>query len=114
MLSTLPFACDDVDLLFILLLEISSGSPHRIHYFNMRPAPAQVVPQRSTNFIVAGGAIALEQNFGAHNHAVQTIAALGCLLLDKCALDRVQVLCGSKAFQSGDVSTNRCDSWDYT
>src|SRR5258706_12529328 len=58
--------------------------------------------------------IALEQLFRRHDHAVDTVAALGRLLFDERALERMRLLERAQAFDGRDLAcghgADRCDA----
>src|SRR5712691_4294293 len=69
----------------------------------MGAAAAQIGGEALAHLLFARLRNAVEQFRCAHDHAVDAIAALGRLLLDEGALQRMRVVEGAEAFDRGDV-----------
>src|SRR6266567_9339856 len=69
----------------------------------MSAATAQIGGEAVAHLLLARLRNAVEQLLGAHDHAIDAIAALRRLLLDEGALQRMGFLGGAEAFDRGDV-----------
>ena len=68
----------------------------------MSAAAAQIAGQRLFDLGVGGLGVFVEQRFGGHDHAIDAVAALHGLLVDKGLLDLVHLLGGAETFEGGD------------
>src|SRR3954452_9070416 len=68
-------------------------------------AAAEVCGERLTDVVFGRLRIAIQQRLRAHDHAVDAVAAWGCLLVDEGALQRVRLLDRAKPFECCDLST---------
>src|SRR6266576_3427282 len=69
---------------------------------NMRAATAQVAGQGGFDLAIGGPGSFIEKSFGRHDHAVDTVATLHCLLVDKGLLDLVHLFSCAQPFEGGD------------
>ena len=74
--------------------------PHRRDDLDMRPAPAQVEPQRLADLRVGRLRIDVDQGAGGHNHAIEAIAALRRRASDEGLLHRIKPAVRGEPFES--------------
>jgi hypothetical protein len=68
----------------------------------MGTAPTELISEGILDVLVARIAIAIQQGFGGHDHAVRAVAALGGLLVDESSLQRMRLLQRAQSLESGD------------
>src|SRR5215469_6443594 len=86
---------------------LSRRALHRAQNPRVGAATAEVSGQRFLDLTIRGLWIGIEQHLGAHDHAVDTIAALHRLLIDKSLLQGVKFLGRSESFESGHRTIGR-------
>ena len=74
--------------------------PHRRDDLDMRPAPAQVEPQRLADLRLRRLRIDVDQGAGGHDHAVEAIAALRRRASDEGLLHRIKPAVRGEPFES--------------
>jgi len=80
----------------------------------MGAAAAEVARQLKAHLGFAGAGVTVEQGLGGHDHAVEAVAALRGLLIDKGLLHRVRRLAGTEAFEGDDLAPHRARQRKYT
>src|ERR1700750_3174089 len=82
-------------------------APRRAQDFDVRAASAQIVSKRLDDFGFGRTRRTIEQRPGAHDHAVQAIAALRGLLLDKGFLHGIRMVASAEALECEDLTSKR-------
>jgi len=80
----------------------------------MGTAPAEVARERFANVPIARSWVGSQQCHSGHDHAVQAIAALGCLRIDECLLHRVRLPLNGEALERCDRSSVEFNCRDHT
>src|SRR6266536_1903798 len=86
----------------LLLHQLSRGPLDRAENADMRAAAAQVAGQGFFDLAVGRLGVLVEQSLGAHDHAVDTVAALHGLFIDEGLLELVHLFGGAQTFEGGD------------
>src|SRR5947209_4657784 len=79
------------------------GAQHGFDDAAVRPAAAEVAGKGLAHVGFAWMRLGVEQRLGAHDHAVDAIAALRRLLFDEGALQRMRLLDRTEPFERGDL-----------
>src|SRR5690348_2710344 len=86
-------------------LQLMTGGPHRgSDNLDMRAVTAEVITQSLQYLRFRRTLIGGEQRLGAHDHAVEAVAALRGLFLDERLLDGIGTFARAKTFQRHDVA----------
>src|SRR5690349_20748263 len=86
------------------LQDVAGGTHRGTDDFDMRAAATEIVAQCAENLRLRRMRIARKQRLGAHDHAVEAVAALRGLLVDEGLLNRIGALARTKTFQRHDVA----------
>src|SRR5665647_1413116 len=98
----------------ILRLGEVAGGPHRrADDFDMRAAPAQIVAQRLEHLGLSRMRAAQQQRLGAHDHAVEAIAALRGLFPDEGVLHWIWMIARAEALERYDVAPDAAADRDH-
>lgn len=65
----------------------------------LRAAAAEIGVERAANLAFVGSRIPIEQCFCSEQHAVAAVAALQCLLVQECPLNRMRCIDGANSFE---------------
>src|SRR5262245_46712964 len=79
----------------------------------MRAAAAEIVAQRLQYLRLGGMRVDRKQRLGAHDHAVEAVAALRGLFLDEGLLHRIRPLARAETFQRHDVAPGAAFDRDH-
>src|ERR1700744_1012199 len=96
-------------------LDGTAGGTHgRAQDFDVRAASAKIMPQRFQHVRFGRLRFTNEQRLGAHDHAVETVAALRGLFRDERLLHRIGMVAGAKTFErhhlASDAAFDRNDA----